>query len=134
MAGTGRPFLGQGIKFPLDVDSSGRIALQNDSDLVKQSLGILFSEPVGTEFFREHYGSRVRLVLFEPNDQIVKSLLDYYIVDAIEKWERRIQIIDIQYDQPPTSPELIRCVIIYLIKQSNEIDSFIYPHYREIKN
>lgn len=129
-----RSYLGQGLKFPFEVDTFGRVALQNDKELVKQSLEILFNEPVGTELMREHYGSQVREVIFEPNDVIAAGLLDYFIVDAIQKWERRIQIIDITYDQPPQSPALINCSIKYLIKQSSEIDSFIFPFYRELKN
>lgn len=129
-----RDYLGQGLKFPFAVDVFGRIALQNDAELVKQSLEILFSEPEGTELMREHYGSKIRDVLFEPNDAVARGLLDYYIVDAINKWERRIQLVDIRYDQPPQTPALINCIIFYIIKQSSEIDSFIFPFYRELKN
>jgi phage baseplate assembly protein W len=127
-------FLGQGIKWPLQVDSFGRIALQSGPDLIKQSLKILFQESVSSELFREHYGSRMMRGMFEPNDAIIKSLLDFYIVDAIERWERRIEIVDIKYDQPPDQPALINCTVFYTIKQSSEIDSFIYPYYRELKN
>jgi phage baseplate assembly protein W len=127
-------FLGQGLKWPLQVDSFGRIALQSGPDLIKQSLQILFLEPIGTELMREHYGSRVRQAMFEPNDDIIKSLLDFFIVDAIESWEKRINLIDIAYDLPADRPELVKCVITYQIKQSSEIDSFIFPFYRELKN
>lgn len=129
-----RKYLGQGLKFPFEVDPYGRIALQNDIELVKQSLDILFREPLATEFFREHYGSQVREVLFEPNDAIARGLLDYFIVDAIQKWENRIQLVDIKYDQPPQTPSLIMCTIFFIIRQSSQIDSFIFPFYRELKN
>lgn len=129
-----RTYLGQGLKFPPEVDSFGRIALENDAELIKQSLAILFSEPVGTELMREQYGSQVRLAMFQPNDAIVLGLLDYFIVDAISKWERRIKIADIRYDQPIDKPETINCTIFFIIKQSSEIDSFVFPFYRELKN
>lgn len=129
-----RVYLGQGLKFPYQIDVFGKIAYESDSELIKQSLRILFSEPVGTEFFREHYGSRIREAMFEPNDAILRTLLDYYIVDAIEKWERRIKLVDIIYDQPPSSPSLMNCKIVYLIRQSSEIDSYVYPFYRSLKD
>lgn len=133
MAGA-RAYLGQGIKFPYEVTQFGRIALSNDSALVKQSLEILFNEQVGTEFFREHYGSQIHLLMFEQNDIKLRSLLDYYILDAISKWERRIYVLDIKYSQPDDTPELINCTLIFAIKQSSEIDSFIFPFYKELKN
>jgi uncharacterized protein len=125
-----RIYLGQGIKFPFEVDNFGRIALANDAALIKQSLQILFSEPIGTEFYREHYGSEIRQALYEPNDAIVKSLLDYFIPDAIQKWEKRIQTIDVRYTQAEDKPDTIICTIFYLIKQANEIDSYIFPFYK----
>lgn len=129
-----RLYLGQGIKYPFEVDSFGKIALESDAALIKQSLKILFEEPEGTELFREHYGSKIRLCLFEPNDVILISLLDYFINDAILKWERRISLFDIKYRQDPKNISLMMCSLNYIIKKSSEIDSFIFPYYRELKN
>lgn len=129
-----RQYLGQGVKFPYEVNAYGRIALQNDVDLVKQSLSILFCEPVGTEFYREHYGSQIREAMFEPNDTILRSLLDYFISDAIQKWEKRINLVDIKYTQPNNQPSFVNCTIFFVLRQSSEIDSFIFPFYRELKN
>lgn len=129
-----RKYLGQGIKFPHSIDQFGKIEYQNDSELVKQSLRVLFAEPIGTELMREHYGSQIRKGLFQQNDIIVRNLLDYFITDAIQKWERRIMLADIKYKQPNDQPDVIMCTIFFLIKQSSEIDSFIFPFYKELKN
>ncbi len=125
-----RAYLGQGIKYPYEIDSFGKIKYQSDEDLIKQSLQILFSEPIGTEFYREHYGSQIRQCIFEPNDAILRSLLDFYISDAIFKWEKRIQLIDIRYLQSDDKPDTIKCTNFYLIRQSNQIDSYVFPFYK----
>lgn len=129
-----RKYLGQGEKFPPEVDRFGKITLINDLELVKQSVFKLFDEPIGTELYREHYGHQIRRVLFEPNDSICKSLLDFYIVDVINKWEQRIQLIDIVYTQPADNSAVINATIFFIVKQSSEINSFIYPFYRTLKN
>lgn len=129
-----RAYLGQGIQYPFVIDTFGKIALQNDAELIKQSLRILFDEPVGTELFREHYGSQIRLCMFEPTDAILTSLLDFYIFDAISKWERRISLYDIQYRGVEGKTNVIMCSVMYQIKKSSEIDSFIFPFFRELKN
>lgn len=129
-----RAYLGQGIKYPFEVDTFGKITVQSDADLIKQSLRILFDEPVGTELFREHYGSQIRLCMFEPMDAILTSLLDYYIFDAISKWERRISLYDIKYRSVDEKSNVIMCTVYYQIKKASEIDSFIFPFYRELKN
>jgi len=131
---TARPYIGTGIKHPHEINEFGRIELEDDIDLIKQSLIILFNTPLGSEFYREDFGSNIRQAIFEPNDSVVRSLLDYFIIDAIAKWERRINVVDVKYDQPPQSPDLVNCQIIFKVKQSSEIDSFIFPFYRELKN
>lgn len=129
-----KPYLGQGIKYPHVINIFGRIDYESDVALIKQSLAILFETPLGTEFYREHYGSDIRLAMFEQNDSITKSLLDYYLVDAIARWERRINVIDVEYETIGSQPDLINCRIVFQVRQSSEIDSFIYPFYRELKN
>lgn len=129
-----RPYLGVGQKFPPEINSSGRITLVDDVALIKQSLQILFAEPIGTEFFREHYGSQIRECQFEPNDVVLQSLLDYYIISAIAEWERRIQVSDIQYARSASKASLVMVTIYFRVKGQTEIDSFIFPYYRELIN
>lgn len=129
-----RPYLGVGVKHPHSIDQFGKVELQSDTELIKQSLEILFSEPVGSEFFREHYGSKIKLAMFEPNDTVLTSLLDFYLMDAVQQWERRIQVIDIQYQRIGSESSYLNVIISYRIKQSSEIDSFIFPYYTELKN
>lgn len=131
---TTNPYLGQAVKYPYEVDVFGKITYESAVNLIKQSINILFTTPIGTEFYREHYGSEVRMAMFEPNDLIAQTLLDYYLIDAISKWEKRIKILDIEYEYPESQPDLINCRIIFRVRQSSEIDSFVYPFYRELKN
>jgi phage baseplate assembly protein W len=126
-------FLGQGIKFPYEVDKFGRIALSSDVEKIVQSLQTLFAEPTGTELMREEYGSDIRLALFEPNDTIVRGLLDYFIVKAIGQWETRIKVIDIVYSTPIDKPDTIQCSVFCIVKQTSETFSFIFPFIRELK-
>ena len=130
----GKVYLGQGTKHPHEINVFGRISLESGTDLIKQSLDVLFNMPVGTEFFREHVGSQIREAMFEPNDAVTKSLLDYYIADGIQRWERRILLVDIEYDFPENEPSLIRVAIFFQVKQASEIDSYIFPFYRQLKN
>lgn len=129
-----RSYLGQGIKHPHVVDNFGRVTLVSDRDLIMQSLDIIFNTPVGSEFFREHEGSEIRELMFEQNDIVLCGLMDFYVMDAILKWERRIKVLDLKYDFPRDVPNLIKTTINFRYKQNSELDSFIFPFYRELKN
>lgn len=127
-----RSYLGQAIQYPHKVTVGGSIALISDKDLIRQSLTVIFNTPLGTEFFREHLGSNHRILMFEPNNTILRALMDYYVVDAIARGEQRIRVMDIKYNQDPKTPKMLSVKIYYQIKQSSEIDSYIFPFYRTL--
>ncbi len=129
-----RSYLGQGIKFPLSVDNYGKISLQSDLQLVRQSIVRILNTPVGSCFMNRDFGSHIYDLQFEPNDDILKSLLDYFITDAVEKWEGRVELLDVSIYDDAKKPEQVNCSVTYKLKQSEEIDSFIYPFYKELQN
>lgn len=128
-----RKYLGQGIKHPVVITSKGGVALENDISLVRQSIRRLLNKQKGTRFFNRDLGSWNRLLMFEPNDLIAQSLLQTTITEAIETWEKRVERVNLDFELRVDEPEVIYCRIEYRIKSSNEVDSFIYPFYRELK-
>jgi uncharacterized protein len=126
-----RDYLGTGIKYPYEINDFGRIALASQKELVQQSISRILLTPVGSNFMNRDFGSRLRDLVHEPNDGVLFSLLNYFISDAIERWEKRVQYIETDFEQ--IEPDKIHCIPRYIIRASNEIDSFIYPFYRELK-
>lgn len=121
-------YLGVGIKYPIQI-VNGKPALSYGEDNIKQSLFQLLSTPVGSRLFLPEYGSRLDEALFEQNDEVLKALLQMFIVEAIELWERRIKLKKVSYTQ---ENNVILCEITYNVLASNEINSFVYPFYREL--
>ncbi len=121
-------YLGVGIKYPIQI-VNGKPALSYNEDNIQQSLLQLLSCPVGSRLFLPEYGSRLDEALFEQNDEVLKALLQMYIVEAIEFWEKRIKLKKVSYTQ---ENNVILCEITYNVLASNEINSFVYPFYREL--
>lgn len=129
-----RAYLGQGIKYPFEITQFGRIALQNDKELIRQSIRRILETTVGTVFFNRDFGSYIRELIFEPNDSILFSLLDFHVVEAVVKWEKRVESIETVIETNEQDSSRVDVRLTYRILPSNEIDSFIYPFYRELKN
>ncbi len=125
-------YLGQSIKYPLQITEQGRPALSTGFDNIKESVYEILSTPVGSRFQLREYGSRLEELLFEPNDDILIAELEYNILDALDLWEKRIEVTTVVFEQPVNSPSLINCDIQYEILQSNTVDSTIFPFYRRI--
>jgi phage baseplate assembly protein W len=126
-----RDYLGVGTEHPANVNIYGQQALVEDIKLVKQSLRRLFSTPIGTDFMNRSYGTHLALLLFEPNSTTQQSVMEYLIREAVDKWERRVRYVDTDFEI--VSAEQLNARVNFQLLGSNEIESFIYPFYRETR-
>lgn len=121
-------YLGKGIKWPIEVNLSGQIAMQSGVSLVAQSILRYLSTPVGTEFFNEEQGSRIHQIGYEPNDELLTLLLDMLINEAVDL-EPRAEYIRTEFSKSQEqNVDAVLCRIIVRIKQSNEIESIWWKY------
>ncbi len=124
-----RIYLGVGLKHPVTLEN-GSVRLETDLALINQSILDILGTPIGSRFMLRDYGSRMRELLFEPNDEVIQDIASVFIFEALQKWEKRIKIIDTKFEVSETK---LQCNIYYKVLQSNEIESFIFPFYRNLK-
>lgn len=63
-----------------------------DLDAVYQSIENILQTDRGERFFRPDFGADLNRVLFELNDPDTESMVEKLIVDAIERWDSRLQV------------------------------------------
>lgn len=129
-----RIYLGTSFKKPFQPNSNAQVAKVRDIESINQSLKDIFETPKGSRFFNEAYGSEFHLVREEPNDSILESLLYEMAFDCIQEWEKRIDVRSIVFEQDDDNDISTKQMVVnYQVRNSNEIDSFIYPYYKELK-
>lgn len=126
----GRAWLGQGIKYPVGVDSKGAIALQNDVLLVQESLLRLLQTERGSIFMHEEYGTNIRDFLFGQNDQLSESLVQSEIENSVEVWENRVEEISIEFENSTIDTLDIR--VNFKVTNIAKEFAFVFPFYREL--
>jgi len=115
-----------GLAFPLilispDSNSSTvTVGLSNDTVLIKSNLLLLLETVVGNRPFNRLYGSVVTELLGEPNDDVLLALARYYTVDAIKKWEPKVNLKGLNYFR---YQEKLRLILQYYIKGSGELQT-----------
>lgn len=122
-------FIGSGITFPIQLQN-GKAVVDSGFNLIRASIKTILSFQVGTRFFLAEFGSRIEELLEEPNDEILRNLINTFVIDAVTKWEKRVSTISTSIDS--ISDEQINIQIIYQILNSNTVDNFIYPFYKNI--
>lgn len=114
----------KGLSFPLQI-SSGSYVLSEGVDLIQDSIKIILSWPLYTREYEDSFGSRIFEVLEEPNDDILITLIRRFVIDALEKWEKRIELEAISIER--SSPEGVSVDLTYRIKELNIQDTL--QHY-----
>lgn len=124
-----KSYLGVGIKYPITL-VGGSVQLQQGEALVEQSIITILNTPKGSRFFLPEYGSRLKELLFETNDDVLFDLLEVFIHEAITEWEKRAKFVKANFER---KDDAVFCEIHYSILPSNQVNSFIYPFYQKIK-
>lgn len=85
----------RGLALPITRYGGDYFASKELLDLVWSSIVLILSTPIGTRIMLPEFGSRISDLLWEPNDEVLRSLAKTYIIDAIGRWEPRVQILDL---------------------------------------
>lgn len=121
-------FIGQGITLPL-ILVKGKPQLKSGFDLIKSSIITILSWRIFTRFFLKEFGSQIDQLLEEPNDQILEDTVRVFVIDAVQKWEPRITIIQTNLFRTDTTMDLtITCQIL----NTKSEETFTFPFYKKI--
>jgi phage baseplate assembly protein W len=123
-------FIGKGLKYPLELDN-GKAKLATGKELISMSVQTILSWVMGTRFMLGEFGSRVHLVLEEPNEQVLNDLSETFIKESLTTWEPRIDVLRVNITQDDNNKYI---QVIYSIKDIPGEETFIYPFYTEINN
>lgn len=121
-------FLGTTLHSPFEI-INGKPILSSNVDNIKKSLNRILSTPIGTKFFLPEYGCRIHELQFEQNDLVLQSLLKIFIAQAINTWEKRVILKNID---TTVNNETCYCSINFKVIANNSNDTFIYPFYKNI--
>jgi len=127
--------IGIGPSFPFSFTGQGAtntVASSNGLDKINQSMHIILTTRPGDRIMNPEFGSRLPDLVFEPNDQVLKTLLNIYTADALRRWEKRIIITAVTFPSTDSDVEngIVRIRINYTVRQTNTPGSFVFPFQR----
>lgn len=122
-------FIGNGLIFPIQLNNGSGI-LDTGFNLIRASIKSILSFTLGTRFFLGEFGSRLEELEEEPNDEVLDNIINVFVIDAITLWEKRVQTISTEIIH--VNDTQINISITYQIKNSQTVDNFIYPFYKQI--
>ena len=121
--------LGSGIAFPLQVDRRGGIALAHDETDVDQAIQLILGTAPGERPMRPEFGCGVHDFVFDTIDAGTVSRMETEIRHALDRWEPRIEVRDVNFDASDAVSGLLTIDIEYTVRATNTSRNLVYPFY-----
>ena len=125
-------FLGKGISFPISI-KEGKISESSGENLIKESIMIILGTAKGERVMRPDFGCGIHELVFAPNNTSTATLVNFYVKEALLKWEPRIEVTDVSVLSDEAEGNKLNINIDYRIKTTNTKKNLVYPFYLERK-
>ena len=122
-------FLGSGLAFPLQVDQRGAVALAHADEDVRQAIMLVLGTAPGERPMRPEFGCRLQEFVFDGVDAYTMGRLREAVLDALERWEPRIDVFDIRIDLSELDAGRLLLDIDYRLRATNDVRNLVYPFY-----
>ena len=121
--------IGKGWAFPPQVDAQGHIALVSNDTELEQSIRIILATQPGERVMRPTFGCRLHELVFMPNNMDTAIRAQEYVDEALGMWEPRVEVQRVEVRPNPHRDNELLIEIDYLIKNTRDARSLVYPFY-----
>jgi phage baseplate assembly protein W len=117
--------LGLGLAFPLRVGIRG-LAESAGVARVEESIRVILGTQYGERVMRPQFGANLKGLIFAANNATTASLASYYVKDALDRWEPRIDVLDVLVTNDLQMGQLV-IEIRYRLRATAQEHLFVYP-------
>ncbi len=122
-------FIGAGWAFPLRVDASGGIALVRREQELEESIRLVLGTALGERPMRPEYGCAIHDYVFAPADATTAGRVAYEVRASLERWEPRIEVVDVEVSVEPEDASVLYITVTYAIRGTNDPRNLVFPFY-----
>lgn len=124
-----RNFLGKGWKYPVELDRGGGIATSELDESIRQSIHIILGTAPGERVMRPSFGCSIHDLVYAPNNLNTATLAAHFCVEALGKWEPRIEEIEASAEPSDDEQNRLDIHIKYKVRATNNSRNLVYPFY-----
>jgi phage baseplate assembly protein W len=121
--------LGSGVAFPLQVDRRGGIALARDETDIDQAILLILGTAPGERPKRPEGGGGVPAWECDTIDAAPVARMETEIRAALDRWEPRVEVTDVQFDLDGTERGELVIHITYRVRATNHVRNLVHPFY-----
>jgi len=122
-------FLGRGWKFPFSVDHRGKVDTSSYGADIKEAIFIILGTAEGERIMRPDFGCGIHEYVFSTMDTLSLRLIENAVIEALTRWEPRIELIEVKAITDPVNEGELLINIDYRIRTTNTSFNLVYPFY-----
>lgn len=124
-----RDFLGTGLKFPLQINPQGRLAVASGEQRVEEAIYVVLGTKLGERVMQPTFGCGIHDLVFAPNNAATRTRAIDSVRRALVMFEPRIDVLDVSADSMPAQPNLLLVRVDYRLRANNAIGNLVYPFF-----
>jgi len=109
----GGQLYGRGMSFPPRVGDDGRIAWSEGDTNVREAIQIILKTEEKERLNLPTFGAGLQRYLFEPNNVATQTQIGDRITKALQLWEPRISVTEVDVQEDPADPQAAIASISY---------------------
>lgn len=117
--------LGQGLAFPLRLGVHG-LGESTGITRVEESMRLILGTQHGERLMRPAFGGNLKSLVFAANNATTASLAAYYVKDALDRWEPRVEVLDVLVTNDLRAGQLV-IEIRYRLRAAAGEHLFVFP-------
>lgn len=127
--------IGRGWAFPFRFTKVGRtgklVGVSDASSLEKIAMSIrqILGTKRGSRVIDRDFGTDLKEILFDPIDEVSVARVRFTIMDALQTWERRVDILDVDVSIDRVKEGIIDVEIFYKVISTQLEGNLVYPLY-----
>jgi uncharacterized protein len=122
-------FLGTGFKFPVRITPAGGFAWSSGDQSVEEAIWILLGTSRGERLMLPRFGCGIHDLVFAPNNPSTQGMVKQLVKDALNEWEARIDVLDVDVTAPDGEANLMLIRVDYRVRSNNAFGNLVYPFY-----
>lgn len=125
--------LGKGINFPFRITTVGEskrgVDFAEGEEKVVQSIRRILFTPLKDRPVRRDFGSDFWNLVFEPLDETFLARIQDATIEAIDRWEPRVNVIDVQVNINEKEIDRVDIFIQIQFKRTQSIGNLVFPFF-----
>ncbi|MBO5451766.1 MAG: GPW/gp25 family protein [Lachnospiraceae bacterium] len=127
-----KDFLGRGFSFPPKIDpATGKFVMAEAEEDIQQSIYIILMTRLKERAMLPEFGTDLSSYIYDVPDPTFENLLCMEVLNALVKYEHRIQDIDVSIDDINLAKGAIYIRIKYFVRATNNPNNLVFPYYIE---